>query len=147
MIFDAEFVEASEEFETKFESTDETFKTEFITIDGAVRGESAYEAAVRNGFEGTEQEWLDSLKGKDGRDGKDGAKGDKGDKGDPGEKGDTGEKGQDGKDGNTPQKGVDYYTESDKQELIAELQDQQTFETWAFTLEDGTTVEKKVVIL
>lgn len=27
------------------------------------RGKSAYEVAVKNGFEGTEQEWLDSLKG------------------------------------------------------------------------------------
>lgn len=26
------------------------------------RGESAYEVAVRNGFEGTEEEWLESLK-------------------------------------------------------------------------------------
>lgn len=30
------------------------------------RGYSAYEVAVNNGFEGTEQEWLDSLKGRDG---------------------------------------------------------------------------------
>ena len=29
-------------------------------------GKSAYEIAVRNGFEGTEQEWLESLKGADG---------------------------------------------------------------------------------
>lgn len=35
-------------------------------------GKSAYEIAVENGFEGTEQEWLESLKGKDGADGKDG---------------------------------------------------------------------------
>lgn len=35
-------------------------------------GESAYEIAVRNGFEGTEQEWLESLKGQDGKDGTDG---------------------------------------------------------------------------
>lgn len=26
------------------------------------RGESAYEVAVRNGYEGTEEEWLNSLK-------------------------------------------------------------------------------------
>ena len=26
------------------------------------RGESAYEVALRNGFEGTEEEWLNSLK-------------------------------------------------------------------------------------
>ena len=32
-------------------------------------GKSAYEVAVDNGFTGTEQEWLESLKGKDGKDG------------------------------------------------------------------------------
>lgn len=30
------------------------------------RGYSAYEVAVRNGFEGTEEEWLQSLNGRDG---------------------------------------------------------------------------------
>lgn len=30
------------------------------------RGYSAYEMAVRNGYEGTEAEWLESLKGRDG---------------------------------------------------------------------------------
>lgn len=35
-------------------------------------GASAYEIAVKNGFTGTEQEWLESLKGTDGTDGKDG---------------------------------------------------------------------------
>ena len=38
-------------------------------------GESAYEIAVRNGFTGTEAEWLESLKGEKGADGKDGAEG------------------------------------------------------------------------
>lgn len=32
-------------------------------------GESAYDIAVRHGFEGTEAEWLESLKGQDGKDG------------------------------------------------------------------------------
>lgn len=32
----------------------------------AIKGESAYEIAVRNGFEGTEEEWLVSLKGEKG---------------------------------------------------------------------------------
>lgn len=41
-------------------------------------GDSAYEVAVDNGFVGTQEQWLDSLKGTPG------AKGDKGDKGDPG---------------------------------------------------------------
>ena len=31
------------------------------------RGLSAYEIAVKNGFEGTEAEWLESLRGEDGR--------------------------------------------------------------------------------
>ncbi len=48
----------------------------------------AYGVAVRNGFEGTVEEWLESLKGEDGK---------------------------------TPVKGVDYFTEEDKQEIIAAL--------------------------
>lgn len=59
-------------------------------------GKSAYEIAVENGFEGTEEEWLASLKGQDGEDGKNGADGDKGDKGDAGEKGEQGDKGDKG---------------------------------------------------
>lgn len=30
---------------------------------GALRGKSAYEIAVDNGFEGSEQEWIESLRG------------------------------------------------------------------------------------
>ena len=60
-------------------------------------GKSAYELAVLNGFKGTEQEWLDSLKGQDGENGVNGAN---------------------GKDGYTPVKGVDYYTEADKAEMV-----------------------------
>lgn len=33
---------------------------------GALVGKTAFDIAVENGFEGTEQDWLDSLKGKDG---------------------------------------------------------------------------------
>ena len=33
----------------------------------AIKGESAYEIAIRNGFEGTEEEWLASLKGERGK--------------------------------------------------------------------------------
>lgn len=54
-------------------------------------GASAYDIAVANGFEGTVEEWLASLKGKSGIDGVDGAQGDKGD---------PGEAGVDGKDAN-----------------------------------------------
>lgn len=61
-------------------------------------GKSAYEIAVDHGFEGSEEEWLASLPGEDGKDGAAGA---------------------DGKDGYTPVKGVDYYTEADKAEMVA----------------------------
>lgn len=44
-------------------------------IDGETVYITAYDLAVRNGFVGTEQQWLDSLKGEDGKDGKDGEDG------------------------------------------------------------------------
>lgn len=98
-------------------------------------GKSAYEIAVEHGFEGTEEEWLESLKGE---------------KGDPGEQGEKGEKGEPGvspiilahpvegghhvevadingiytfpvMDGYTPQKGEDYFTEADKAEMVEEV--------------------------
>ena len=50
-------------------------------------GDSAYEIAVRHGFEGTEEEWLVSLKGADGADGKDGADGADGTDGEDGKDG------------------------------------------------------------
>jgi hypothetical protein len=74
-------------------------------------GKSAYEVAVDNGFEGTETEWLESLKGERGDKGEQGIQGEKGDKGDKGEQGEQGEqgiqgekgdKGEDGEDGVTP---------------------------------------------
>ena len=55
---------------------------------GRVQGKSAYEIAIENGYEGTEQEWLQSLKGKDGE------KGEKGERGLQGLKGDKGDKGE-----------------------------------------------------
>ena len=83
---------------------------------GILKGRSAYEIAVDNGFVGTEEEWLESLKGEKGDKGDkgdqgiQGEKGDKGDrgeqgvqgeKGDKGDKGDTGEAGQNGEKGET----------------------------------------------
>lgn len=69
-------------------------KPEKIGLDG----KSAYEIALEDGFVGTKQEWLNSLKGETG------AKGDKGD---------IGAQGPAGQDGHTPVKGVDYFTETD----------------------------------
>lgn len=91
-----------------------------------LQGYSAYEVAVQNGFEGTEVEWLASLKGADGQDGANGRDGQDGqdgitptigdngnwylgttDTGKPsrgatGETGATGQDGQDGQDGYSP---------------------------------------------
>lgn len=63
-------------------------------------GKSAYELAVENGFVGTEQQWLASLKGADGVNGIDG---------------------KDGTDGRTPVKGVDYFTAADRTEFVSEV--------------------------
>ena len=92
---------------------------------------SAYAIAVKNGFEGTEEEWLASLKGATGKSptvvieetasgvmvevtNADGTNyigyvlhGEKG------------AAGADGKDGKTPVKGVDYFTEADKAEMVS----------------------------
>lgn len=90
----------------------------------ALKGDSAYKIALDNGFRGTQQDWLDSLKGEPGRQGdpgKDGvditeggsayeiaqAHGFEGTreewleslKGEPGEQGEPGEKGEPGEDG------------------------------------------------
>ena len=53
-------------------------------------GKSAYDIARDNGFDGTESEWLDSLVGKD------------------------------GENVVTPQKGTDYWTNTDKEEILSE---------------------------
>ena len=107
------------------------------------------------------------LKGAKGDTGPQGAKGDKGEKGDTGAqgaggpqgpkgdagpqgpKGDTGAagaNGKDGADGKTPVKGSDYFTEADKSELVQAVISALPNEIWTFTMEDGSIVEKAVVI-
>lgn len=64
-------------------------------------GKSAYELAVENEYSGTIEEWLESLNGTNGKDGSDGSDGE------------DGKDGKDGKDGITPILGVDsdgYWT-------------------------------------
>lgn len=93
-------------------------------------GKSAYEIAVENGFEGTEQEWLESLVGQAAGFGTPTASAT------PLASGEqptvnVSASGDDtakvfgfqfgipaGADGKTPQKGVDYYTEADKEEIV-----------------------------
>lgn len=61
------------------------------------QGESAYQIALRNGFIGTEQEWLDSLKG---------------DKGEKGENGTNGVAGKDGANFNADYTATDLYNDA-----------------------------------
>ncbi len=74
-------------------------------IAGGARGESAYELALRHGFEGSEEEWLASLQGPEGAPGDAGEAGEAGPKGEPGQKGDQGEPGPKGEPGETGPKG------------------------------------------
>lgn len=91
-----------------------------------IRGQSAYQVAVENGFVGTEQEWLDSLQGPAGPQGpqgpkgadgtmsfedltpeqKESLKGDKGDIGPQGPKGDKGDTGDIGPKGDKGEQGI-----------------------------------------
>ena len=57
----------------------------------------------------------------DGKDGVDGAKGDKGDKGDTGATGEKGDKGDTGLAGYTPVKGTDYWTDTDKTDMLNDV--------------------------
>ena len=88
-----------------------TYNDEGILV--GADGASAYEIAKQYGFEGTEEEWLESLKGEDGtfsfeeltEEQKLTLKGDKGDKGEQGEKGEKGDKGDKGDQGEKGEKG------------------------------------------
>lgn len=68
-------------------------------------GKSAYQLAVEAGYEGSEADWLASLKGTDGRNGIDGINGV------------DGKDGINGVDGKTPVKGVDYFTTAEIQQI------------------------------
>lgn len=77
-------------------------KTNRLQIAGVIQGpqgdpgKSAYRHALDNGFEGTEQEWLESLKGPKGDKGERGDVGPQGPQGSQGPKGDKGEQGLQG---------------------------------------------------
>ena len=62
-------------------------------------GKDAYSVAVKNGFSGSEEEWLKSLKGEQGPKGDEGQQGPMGPQGPKGERGRDGANGQDGLNG------------------------------------------------
>lgn len=74
--------------------------------DIAATGESAYQVAVRTGFQGTEQQWLDSLRGPQGDQGPRGEQGLQGIQGERGDLGPTGPQGQQGPQGPQGEPGI-----------------------------------------
>lgn len=93
MEIDVVFQSDSSVYDAEFTENDSTFNCSYdkrMTLMGA-DGKSAYQIAVENGFDGTETEWLENLKGKN------------------------------GKDGYTPKKGVDYYTDEERQAFADEV--------------------------
>lgn len=48
--------------------------------------------------------------------------------------------------GKAPVKGTDYFTDEDKAEMVTQVKAALTSETWTFTLSDGSTVTRKVVL-
>lgn len=70
-------------------------------------GKSAYEIALDHGFVGTEEQWLESLRGDNGTDGRDGSDGTDGSDGASGLRGEDGKDGADGKDGKDGTDGKD----------------------------------------
>ena len=96
-----------------------------------VRGKSAYEIWLEQGNTGTEQDFLDSLKGADGETGPQGEQGIQGEKGDKGDTGATGSKGADGINGTD---GVDGYSPT------ATVTQTKTGATITITDKNGTTI-------
>lgn len=87
---------------------------------GRVQGLSTYEIAVKNGFTGTEEEWIESLNGKDGKNGADGRDGV------DGTNGTNGKDGVNGKDGKSAYEvAVSNGFVGTEQEWIASLKGQQ----------------------
>ena len=57
-----------------------------------------------------------------------------------------GPQGQPGSDGKAPVYGVDYFTQADKQQIVDSVKSSFAYETWSFTLEDGSVVNKQVLV-
>lgn len=67
---------------------------------------------------------IQGVKGDPGVNGKDGQPGKDGQDGQPGKDGKDGSPGRDGADGKTPERGVDYWTATDKQEIVDDVLEQ-----------------------
>lgn len=127
-------------------------------------GKSAYEIWLELGNEGTEEEFIASLKGpkgdagpkgasgepgapgakgdkgEPGSDGQDGLPGAKGDKGEPGADGATGAKGDKGEPGTPGAKGADGISVT----AIEHIMNAGVLESVAYTMSDGSTINATI---
>lgn len=87
----------------------------------AISGANAAIEDLRQARESGEFKGEKGDPGRDGVDGKDGAPGRDGKDGEPGKDGTPGRDGAPGRDGYTPQRGIDYWTEEDKQEILEQI--------------------------
>ena len=76
------------------EAPTESEYAQLMELINTTQGASAYELAVHNGYEGTEEEWLASLQGE------------------------QGPQGEPGVEGYTPVKGEDYFTEEEIRDIV-----------------------------
>lgn len=116
--------------------------------DTGADGLSAYEVAVKNGYVGTESEWLTSLKGDKGDTGETGPQGVRGEKGDTGEQGPQGETGSAGPQGEQGESGADGIsvtnaTVNDAGHLIISLSNGQNLDAGYVKGADGTSINIK----
>lgn len=104
-------------------------KDEFTLLENAIaQAKNAYQIAVENGFEGTVEEWLESLKGEKGLDGKDGIDGKNG------VDGQDGKDGQNGADG----RGITSTEINESGELVLTYSDGSTANVGVVKGKDGT---------
>ena len=96
---DAIFQGNTATIEVQMTESNSTFASSYeeqMTLIGP-EGKSAYQIAVENGYKGTEKQWIESLKGA------------------------SGTSGRDGVDGYTPKRGIDYYTDAEKEVFANEI--------------------------
>ena len=76
------------------------------TLHNGANGKSAYQIAVEQGYQGSESDWLSSLKGDKGEKGDTGLQGERGEKGETGQQGEQGPMGEKGDPGDRGLQGV-----------------------------------------
>lgn len=90
-----------------------------ITFEDGTTFQEKYNSGELKGEKGEKgEQGIQGVQGEKGETGEQGIQGEKGEKGETGAKGDKGETGEKGQDGKTPVKGVDYFTDADKQEIV-----------------------------